>query len=97
MPASAEQREHAVERASRIFAVIRDAAERGERCPTNAVLAERFGVGTTVIVNALHFLESCGMIVISRSNASRIVTVRATGKQTAGTLHAPHWTERKAA
>ena len=51
MPASPEQREHAVERASRIFAVIRDAADRNQRCPSNAVLAERFGVGTTVIVN----------------------------------------------
>lgn len=97
MSASSEQREHAVERASRIFAVIRDAAYRGEPCPTNAVLAERFGVGTTVIVNALHFLESCGMIVVSRSNATRIVTIRATGKQTTGKIFAPHWTERKAA
>lgn len=97
MSASPEKREHAVERASRIFAVIRDAAERGERCPTNAVLAERFGVGTTVIVNALHFLESCGMIVVTRSNATRIVTIRATGKQTAGKVHGPHWTERMAA
>lgn len=97
MSASPEQREHAVERASRIFVVIRDAADRGEPCPTNAVLAERFGVGTSVIVNALHFLESCGMIVVSRSNASRIVTIRATGKQTAGKVYAPHWTERSAA
>lgn len=97
MAASPEQREHAVERASRIFAVIRDAAERNQRCPSNAILAERFGVGATAIVNALHFLESVGMIVVSRSNASRIVTIRATGKQTAGKLHAPHWTERMAA
>ena len=97
MPASAAQREHAVERASRIFAVLRDAAERGKRCPSNATLAERFGVGTTAVVNALHFLESCGMIVVDRSNATRIVTIRATGKQTAGKVYAPHWTERKAA
>lgn len=97
MTASPEQREHAVERASRIFVVIRDAAERGERCPSNAILAERFGVGTQTIVSALHFLESVGMIVVTRSNASRIVTIRATGKQTAGKVYAAHWTERKAA
>lgn len=97
MSASPEQREHAVERASRIFAIIRDAADRGECCPSNAILAQRFGVGSSVIVNALHFLESVGMIVVSRSNASRIVTIRATGKQTAGKVYAPHWTERKAA
>lgn len=97
MSASAGQREHAVERASRIFAVIRDAADRGEQCPSNATLAERFGVGTTVIVNALHFLESVGMIVVTRSNATRIVTIRSTGKQTGGKVYAAHWTERKAA
>lgn len=97
MTASAQQREHAVERASRIFAIIRDAADRGECCPSNATLAQRFGCGTSVIVNALHFLESVGMIVVSRSNASRIVTIRATGKATAGKVYAPHWTERKAA
>lgn len=97
MTASPEQREHAVERASRIFAVIRDAADRGLRCPSNAVLAERFGVGTTVIVNALHFLESCGMIEVSRSAATRVVTIRATGAKTAGAVGKPHWTERLAA
>lgn len=97
MSASTEQREHAVHRASRIFAIIRDAADRGERCPTNAALAERFGVGTTTIVNALHFLESCGMIEVAPSSSSRVVTIRATGKRTAGAFGEPHWTQRLAA
>lgn len=97
MSASVEQREHAVERASRIFAFIRDAADRGERCPSNAVLAERFGCGTPTIVNALHFLESVGMIEVSRSASTRVVTIRATGKRTCGGIGKPHWTQRMAA
>lgn len=97
MPASPEQREHAVDRAGKIFALIRQAAERGEACPTNKVLATRFACGTQTIVSALHFLESCGMIRIRRGNDHRVVTICASGKQTVGRVKAPHWTEREAA
>jgi hypothetical protein len=57
----------------------------------------RFGVGTATIVNALHFLESCGMIEVHRSASTRVVTIRATGKRTAGVTGEPHWTRREAA
>lgn len=96
MPASPEQREHAVERAGKIFALIRQAAERGERCPTNRVLGTRFGVGNQTIVSAFHFLESCGMIRVERGHDRRVVTICATGKSTTGSIRKPHFTRRAA-
>lgn len=84
MPASTEQTEHAVERAARIFKVLKQAAECGEPCPTNKTLSERFSCGTTTIVNALHFLEANGMIEVERQNMSRVVTIRASGAKTSG-------------
>lgn len=97
MPASPEQQEHAVQRAGKIFAIIRGCAERGEPCPSNATLAERFACGTTVIVNALHFLETAGMILVERGRDCRVVTIRATGQRTAGEVGRPHWSRREAA
>lgn len=97
MPASQEQREYAVHRAGKIFAILKQAAERGEACPTNAALRERFGVGQSVISNALAFLEANGMISVERGNDQRVVTIRATGHKTAGEVRKPHWSARKAA
>lgn len=94
MAASQEQREHAVERAGKIFVLLRQAAERNETCPTNKVLAVRFGCGTTAIVSALHFLESNGMIAVERGNDRRVVTIRATGQRTLGKVAVPHFTRR---
>lgn len=96
MSASAEKREHAVERSSRIFAIIKDAAARGDTCPTNATLAERFDCGPSVIARAFTFLETCGMITVERSNSARVATIRATGERTAGVVKSPHWTKREA-
>lgn len=97
MAASKEQQEHAVERAGKIFALLRQAADRGEDCPTNATLGERFGCGTSAIVNALHFLESNGMIAIDRLSAGRVVTILATGKCTKSGAGKLHFTQRRAA
>lgn len=96
MAASAEQREHAVERAGKIFAIIRTAAESGQQCPTNKTLADRFGCGTPQIVNALHFLEANGMIEVERMNDTRIVTICASGKQTSGQPGKAHWSANTA-
>jgi DNA-binding transcriptional regulator YhcF (GntR family) len=74
--------EHAVERASRIFTVLKQAADNGLECPTNKALAERFGVRSNTISNALHLLESTAMIEIERGPGWRVVTIRATGKKT---------------
>jgi DNA-binding FadR family transcriptional regulator len=85
--ASVASQEHAVARAGKIFALLRQCAERGETCPKNAVLAERFSVGTSAIVSAFNFLECSGMIAIERVSNARVVTICATGKQTASELH----------
>lgn len=97
MPASKASQDHAVARAGKIFALIRQAAERGERCPTNRTLGERFGVVDRVVCDALHFLESCGMIRVERGNDTRVVTIVATGQRTAGKVCKPHWSTRQAA
>lgn len=85
--ASAEQQEHAVARAGKIFALVRQAAERGEPCPTNAALGERFGCGRARIVAAFDFLASNGMITVERGSDWRVVTITASGKAT----HRPHY------
>jgi DNA-binding transcriptional regulator YhcF (GntR family) len=97
MTVSSEQKEHAVQRAGKIFGLLKQAAERGERCPTNRMLGERFGCGDQAIVSAFHFLESCGMITVERGNDRRVVTICATGKRTLGTVKKPHWSARRAA
>lgn len=86
MSASLAAQEHAVERAAKIFALLRQAAERGETCPSNAILAERFGMRTGVIVSAFNFLVCNGMIEVERTSNARVVTICATGKRTASTL-----------
>lgn len=75
--------EHAVERAAKIFTLIKQAAQRGEVCPTNAILGERFGVRPKSISSSLSFLEANGMIEVERGNAWRVVTICATGAKTA--------------
>lgn len=97
MPASQADQEHAVQRAGKIFALIRQAAERGEACPTNEALGERFGCSGQRIVAALHFLESAGMISVERGNDCRVVTIRASGQKTAGEVVSPHWSARQVA
>lgn len=96
MAASIASQEHAVERAAKIFALLKQAAVRGQKCPTNATLAERFGCGTATIANAFHFLEGNAMIDVERGQCGRIVTICATGDRTAGHLREVHHT-RKAA
>jgi DNA-binding GntR family transcriptional regulator len=97
MVASPEQREHAVSRAAKIFAIVRQAAERGEPCPTNHVLRQRFACSDGSVVRALDFLEANGMIRVERGRSSRVVTISATGQKTAGSVDKPHWSRREAA
>lgn len=91
MSASGEQKQHALDRAAKVFAIVKQAAERGEACPTNKVLAERFGCRPNTISRCFNFLEAAGMVSVERFSDSRIVTIRATGKKTAGSPGAPHW------
>lgn len=94
MSASLSQAEHAVERSTRIFEVVKAAASSGERCPSNAVLAERFGCGTAAISRSFNFLETSGMIRVERSRTARVVHIPATGQKTAGSIADKHWAVR---
>lgn len=92
MPASPEQSATKLERAAKIFEIIKSCAERGEPCPTNKILAERFGLASSAkISDAISFLHVAGMIEVKRMHARRIVTICATGKSTAGKPGKPHW------
>ena len=71
------QQEHAVDRAVRIYKVIRQAAEQGLPCPENGTLAERFGCSGSAIVNAIAFLEANGMFDVERKGGfHRVVKFR---------------------
>lgn len=94
MPAAEQQKQHAVERAAKIYGVLKAAAERGSECPENGTLAERFSCSPGVIVRSLHYLEANGMIRVERGIRPRVVTIIATGKKTA--LIPPYKVKRKA-
>lgn len=75
-----------------VLAAVTRAAEAGEPCPTNDQLANLCGFlspsgGST----ALSELEKLGLIKVQRGQASRVVTIVATGKRTAGKVPRPHW------
>lgn len=96
MGASPEIKEHAVERAVKIFGLLKQAAARNEPCPKNTALAARFGCGTATVVNAFAFLEANGMIEVARGQCNRVVTICSTGERTAGRLRETHHTRRAA-
>lgn len=72
----------AVERAGKVFALVKQAAERGEECPGSGVLAERLGCGVTAIARYFDFLKANGMVEVRAAAGIRVVTICATGKTT---------------
>lgn len=77
----------------RVYRALFRAANRGDACPSQAVLAMIVGYeseGGTV--KLLQRLEARGMIRVERFNRSRRVTIVATKKRTAKTGETePHW------
>lgn len=84
---------------ARVYRALRIAADYGERCPTNAELAERLGYmphregskpgSCSEIVSAL---EDAGYIRVWRFAKMRIVEICATGRRTATVSQVrPHW------
>ena len=95
MSASTDQREHAVARARRILDLLKQAADHDDEGPSNALLAERVGYGSTSsVADAISFLATCGLIEVQRANHTRVVTICATGKSTAGTVRKAHHSAR---
>lgn len=93
------------ERVKIAMSMIVAAAERGERCPSNAEIAVAIGQqGMSAGANIVSTLETMGLILVRRSKKARVVTIMATGKQTGGTIvkeisvvphksrSAPYWT-----
>lgn len=75
--------EHAVERAGRFYAYLKDLARMKEPCPTNEQIQKRFGGSKNTGPNMLNFLEANGMITIERvSRVKRIIHITATGHST---------------
>ena len=71
-----------------IYDMLVNAAERGDTCPPNTLLATAAGTtpsGATALVNKL---LAAGHIAVERTRRSRVVTITATGKSTRPTdLH----------
>lgn len=77
------QQETAVDRASKLYAILKGCAERNETCPANTVMAERFGVKPNSVVSYYSYLEANGMIEIERvGRYKRRIKITATGKST---------------
>lgn len=62
MAYSEAQKNEAMERVAKIYARIRECARHKEPCPTNRDMGKRFLCSVGAVQNALHFLESAGMI-----------------------------------
>lgn len=80
----------------RVLPLLEAAANAGDPCPTNRLIADILGWRSTAqSVAAIIALERAGAIAIQRFRASRIVTIIATGKSTATpTDITPHWRDR---
>lgn len=67
-----------------IYDMLAKAAERGDQCPSNAVLAVAIGANSiSGPVRYVNDLAAKGIIRVERSQRFRIVTIVATGKSTA--------------
>ncbi len=76
-------------RQAQVLAVILEAAEAGERCPMNRVIATRIDVaGTATVSEAITALEAKGTINVIRGSNSRVIEIAGTGLRTAGVTRA---------
>lgn len=74
------------------LAMIEGAAEAGLPCPSNPDIAERHGFSSVSSgARSIERLEGAGLIRVERGNCSRVVTILASGKRTAGVVGKPHW------
>lgn len=77
------------ERARVVMSILRRAAENGDECPGNALIATAIGSNSpSGGSNIIAFLEANGMISVERSRTARVVTICATGQKTRGNIAA---------
>lgn len=83
-------------RERRLLEILTRAADKGEVCPTNDQICAMMGmqsIGTPPTV--MNKLIKRGQISVERFGNSRIVTILATGKATAGERGTPHFSTRR--
>lgn len=75
---------HYTERDEAIYRLLCAAAEKGEPCPTNAILAAHLGCSDGCASGSICRLERQGRISVRRKSGSpmRVVTITATGATT---------------
>lgn len=67
-----------------VYNMLRKAAERGDECPSNAVLLTAMGFTSQRMASeTVAKLEARGLIAVERTKSARRVTIVSTGEQTA--------------
>lgn len=85
------------ERAAAVFDEFTRCAEHGRMAPSNTALAEILGITRLkTVTDTIRRLERQGAIKVERYSMSRVVTICATGKRTAGKVGRPHWADSDA-
>lgn len=73
-----------------VYKRLKQAAEKGQPCPTNVELCGVINSSSTgTPVKALNKLVAMGLIMIDRRASSRVVTIIETGKQTLAPVYRP--------
>ena len=81
-------------RDQRMLDLLTAAAEAGDACPTNDQLCGEMGMGSIgAPPQVMNRLVARGMITVERFSQSRVVTIVASGKATAGARGEPHFSE----
>ncbi len=71
------------QRALDIYRCLKGAAEHGDECPTNNVLAVVGGYSkASSVCDVVSMLEELGLITVTRYSRARVVTILETGKST---------------
>lgn len=78
----------------RVYEILVAAADAGECCPSNSALGARIDGSAVQASDILRRLERRGVIMVARGNNSRLVTIVASGRRTAGPVPEPHWRDR---
>lgn len=69
---------------ARVYEMIAEAAAKGERCPSNEVMAHAIHVSDNSAARILHGLVKAGVFTIRRKANFRSVLINATGAKTKG-------------
>ena len=80
---------------ARTLDMIRAAARKGERSPSNLTIASALGLAATApVVRYIQIAEADGLIIVHRGNSARVIAAADGSWQTAGTVERKHWRDR---